>query len=230
MPEILDGTEQQLKSEALTVVQRARTIVVSDQASYDSACDLLLSTVIPFRKRWSDFWKPMTEAAWKAYKTVQIRFKEGDEPLEEAEKAIKKEIRRWDDEQQKIEAERQRRAQEEAEKAAEEERLRAAIVAEEAGATETEVSAIVDAPVAVVAEPVAPAYQRTSGISKRENWKCKVNDLHALVKAAAKDKSLMAYLQPDQRALDARAKADRQTLNLPGCVAYNDAVISARGR
>lgn len=229
MPEIVEQ-EQELKQEALTIVQRATLVKITDQPSYDSACDLLQKEIIPFRKRWQEYWKPLTGAAWDAYKKIQAKFKEGDDPAEMAERAVKTEIRKWDDEQVRIEQERQRKAQEEAEKAAEEMRLRAAIVAEEAGASETEVSAIVDAPVAVVAEPVAPSYQRTSGISKRENWKCKVNDLHALVKAAAKDKNLLAYLEPNQRALDARAKADRQTLNLPGCVAWNDAIVSARGK
>jgi colicin import membrane protein len=230
MPEVVEREEQLLKQEALSVMERARTVKITDQPTYDAATDLLLKEIIPFRRKWADYWKPLTGAAWDAYKKIQAKFKEGDEPAEAAERQVKSEIRRWDDEQIRIEQERQRKAQEAAEKQAEEERLRAAIVAEEAGASETEVSAIVDAPVAVVAEPVAPAYQRTSGISRRENWKAKVTDLHALVKAAAKDKSLLAYLEPNERALNNRAKADRQTLNIPGVVPYDDAVVSARSR
>jgi hypothetical protein len=227
---IVDEQQEQLTQEALTVVQRAALVKITDQASYDGATKLLLEEIIPFRKKWADYWKPLTGAAWDAYKKIQAKFKERDEPAEAAEHAVKKEIRRWDDEQIRIEQERQRAAQEALEKAAEEERLRAAIVAEQSGATETEVSAIVDAPVAVVAEPVASAYQRTSGISRRSNWKAKVTDLHALVKAAAKDKNLLAYLEANQTALNNRAKADQKTLNIPGVVPYDDAIVSARGR
>lgn len=232
MPEIVEivPQEQELKQQALTVIERAKLVKISDQPSYDAATSLLLDEIIPFRRKWADYWKPLTGAAWDAYKKIQAKFKEGDAPAEAAEMQVKAEIRRWDDEQIRIEQERQRKAQQEAEKTAEEERLRAAIVAEEAGATEAEVSAIVDTPVAVVAERVTPAYERTSGISRRENWKAKVTDLHALVKAAAKDKSLLAYLQANESALNARAKADRQTLNIPGVVPYNDAVISGRAR
>jgi len=230
MAEEIQKAEQELKAQSLTILQRAQIVKITDQESYDGATTLLLEEIVPIRKKWADYWKPLTGAAWDAYKKIQIKFKEGDEPLEAAEHSVKRAIRAWDDEQIRLEQERQRKAQEEAEKQAEEERLRAAIVAEQSGATETEVSAIVDAPVVVVAEPVAPSYQRTSGISRRSNWKAKVTDLHALVKAAAKDKNLLAYLEANQTALNNRAKADQKTLNIPGVVAYDDAIVSARGR
>lgn len=229
MPETV-AQEQELKQEALTVVQRAALVKITDQASYDSACDLLQKEIIPFRKKWAEYWNPVKASAWGAYKAIMAKIGEMDEPAERAERAVKAEIRKWDDEQIRLEQERQRKAQEEAEKAAEEERLRAAIVAEDSGATAEEVSAIVDTPMAVVAEPVAPTYQRSSGMSRRSNWKARVTDLHALVKAAAKDKSLLAYLEPNQVALNNRAKADQKTLNIPGVVAYDDAVMAARGR
>lgn len=229
MPEVIEQ-EKELKQEALTIVQRASLVKITDQASYDSACDLLQKEIVPFRRKWAAYWEPVKSSAWGAYKAIMAKIQDMDEPAERAERAVKAEIRKWNDEQTRIEQERQRKAQEEAEKAAEEERLRAAIVAEESGASEAEVSQIVNTPVAVVAEPVAPVYQRTKGISTRENWKAKVTDLHALVKAAAKDKSLLAYLEPNQTALNNRAKADRQTLNIPGVVPFNDAVVSARGR
>lgn len=232
MPELSeqDAKQEALNQEAITLVQRATLVKITDQPSYDDACRLLQEQIIPFRKKWKAYWEPLTGAAWDAYKKLKDRFNERDQPAEMAERAVKAEIRKWDDEQIRIEQERQRKAQEAAEKEAEEERLRAAIVAEEAGATESEVQAIVDTPVAVVAAPVEPTYQRTSGISRRANWKAKVTDLHALVKAAAKDKNLIAYLEPNQTALNNRAKADQKTLNIPGVVAYDDAVVSARGR
>ena len=229
MPEVIEQ-ENELKQQALTVVERAKLVRITDQPSYDSATDLLLNEIVPFRRKWADYWKPLTGAAWDAYKKIQAKFKEGDDPAEIAERAVKAEIRKWDDTQEKIRQEQQRLAQEAAEREAEEERLRAAIVAEEAGATESEVAAIVDTPLAVVAEPVAPTYQRASGISKRENWKAKVTNFHDLVKAAAKDKSLLAYLQVNESALNSRAKADKSTLAIPGVIAYNDSIVSARGK
>ena len=226
----MDGQEQELKLQGLTVVERARLVKIQDQQSYDDAARFLLESIIPFRKKWAAYWEPVKASAYRTYKEIQKKFAEGDDSAALAEKTVKAEIRRWDDLQMLIEQERQRLAQEAAETRAEEERLRAAIVAEQAGATEEEVSRIVDTSLAVVAEPVEPAYVRTSGISRRENWKARVTDFHALVKAAAKDKSLLPYLQVNESALNARAKADRSTLNIPGVIAYQEAVLAARGR
>ncbi len=229
MPEVIEQ-EVELKQEALTVIQRAQLVKITDQPSYDSATSLLLDEIIPWRKKWAAYWNPITTTAYTVWKGLKEKFNEGDAPAEAAERQVKQEIRRWDDEQERIRQELQRKAQAEAEREAEEERLRAAIVAEESGASEQEIATIVDAPVAVVAAPVQATYAKVSGISKRDNWKAKVTDLHALVKAAAKDKSLLPYLLPNDQALNARAKADKQTLNLPGVVAYNDSVISGRSR
>jgi nicotinamide mononucleotide adenylyltransferase len=222
--------EEQLRNESMTLADYAIAIQIKDQASYDAACTYLQQVVIPFRKRWESYWAPLKSASWKAYKAIQEKFAEGDTAAASAERTIKTEIRKWDDAQQKIEQERQRQAQLEAERAAEEERVQAAIYAEESGASDEEVEAIISAPVAVVAAPVDPAYQRASGVSQRPNWKAKVTDLHALVKAAAKDRSLLHYLEANMTALNARARADRSTMNLPGVVAWNDAVVSARSR
>lgn len=222
--------EQELQQEALTIVQRAALVKIKDQESYDFACGLLQKDIIPFRKKWAEYWAPIKNAAWGSYKQIMAKIQQYDEPAEKAERIVKDEIRRWDDEQDRIRADQQRKAQEEAEKAAEEERLHAAIVAEESGATQAEVSAIFETPMAVVAPPVVPTYTKSAGISKRSNWKAKVTDLHALVKAAAKDKSLMAYLEPNQTALNNRAKADQKTMNIPGVIPYDDAVVAARGK
>jgi hypothetical protein len=229
MPEVVTQ-EQELKQQALTVIERAKIVKIQDQPSYDAATSLLLNEIIPFRKRWKEYWEALRIPAYAAYQGILNKFNEGDKPAEAAERTVKSEIRRWDDEQERIRQELQRKAQEEADRQAEEERLQAAIVAEEAGASEQEVSEIVEAPVVAVAPPVQATYAKATGISGRDNWKAKVTDLHALVKAAAKDKSLLPYLEANESALNARAKADKQTLNIPGVVAWNDKIISGRAR
>ena len=56
-----------------------------------------------------------------------------------------------------------------------------------------------------------------------------MTDLHALVKAAAKDKSI-GLPSGNDSALNKRANAGKETLNMPGVVAWKDSVISGRGR
>jgi hypothetical protein len=230
MPDTLTTTEQEIKQEALTVVEQAKIVKITDQESYDHACTLLLEQIKPFRKRWLEYWAAVKNPAWAAYQAIQKKFTEGDKPLEEAERQVKQEINRWDQEQEKIRQEQQRKAEEDARRAEEEERLRLATMAEESGATAEEVNAIVDTPVTAVAPPVAPTYQKASGIGTRENWKAKVTDLKKLCAAIAKGTVPITYVLPNESVLNARAKADKSTLNIPGVVAYNEPIVSGRMR
>jgi hypothetical protein len=227
---ITETTEQDIKQEALTVVERAKIVKITDQETYDNACTLLLEQIKPFRKRWLEYWSAVKNPAWAAYQAIQKKFTEGDKPLEEAERQVKDEIRRWDAEQEKIRQEKQREAEEAARQAEEEERLRIATMAEESGATAEEVNAIVDTPVTAVAPPVAPTYQKASGIGTRENWKARVTDIKKLCAAIAKGTVPPTYVLPNESVLNARAKADRGTMNIPGVVPYNEPIISGRSR
>lgn len=227
---LVESEEVELKHEALTIVEQAKLCQIVDQPSYDSAAKLLLDAIIPFRKRWENYWKPLKEAAWSAHKGIMDKFNEGDKPAEAAERTVKAEIRRWDDQQARIQQELQRKAQEEAEAREREERLKAAVLAEQSGATAEEVDAIVESPVAVVAAPVERTYERSAGISGRDNWKCRVTDVKALCKAIAAGKVPVNYIIPNESVLNARAKADRETLNIPGCVPYNERIIAGRSR
>ena len=230
MPDTLTTNEQEIKQEALTIVEQSKLIKITDQPSYDNACSLLLDQIKPFRKRWAEYWDEVKKPAYAAYKAILDKFNEGDKPLENAERQVKAEIVKWDAEQERIRQELQRKAEEEARKAEEEERLRVATLAEESGATDEEVNAIVNAPITAVAPPVEPTYFKVSGVSTRENWKARVVDIKKLCAAVAKGQVPPTYVLANDSVLNARAKADKGTLNIPGVVAYNDPIVSGRSR
>jgi hypothetical protein len=194
-----------------------------------------LERILPFRKKWEAYWHG-TDAvpgpiklAYRSYKALLEKFNDGDKPAEEAERVVKASIRNWDQEQERLRQAAQRKAQEEAGRLAKEEQLKAAIAAEQSGASKEEVDDIFSAPVAVVAAPVAPTYQRAAGISKmRDNWSAEVTDITKLVKAVAAGKVSYEYILPNQVALNARAKADKSTMQIPGVVARNVPVIAGR--
>jgi hypothetical protein len=237
MPEVIAEQEQELAQQALTIVERAKAVVVRDEPSYHAACALLLDNIKPFRDKWKAYWYGSDavpgpiKLAHRSYKSLLDKFNAADGPAELAEKTVKAATIKWEQDQEKIRQELQRKAQEQADREAEEERLRAAIVAEDAGASEEEVQAITEAPVMAVAAPVAPTFTRAAGMSKpRDNYKCVVKDIRKLCAAVAKGTVPATYVLPHQVALDARARADRETLNIPGCVPFNDPVASARRR
>jgi hypothetical protein len=227
---VIENEEVELKHEALTIIEQAKIIRIVDQPSYDNAAKLLLEGIIPFRKKWLAYWNPLRESAYSSYKGILDKFNEADKLAEQAERQVKAAIRAWDEDQERIRQELQRKAQEEAERKEQEERLAAAVIAEESGASEQQVEQIISAPVQAVAAPVEPTYAKASGVSGRDNWKAKVIDFKMLVKAVASGKVPIEYLQANEAALNARAKADKQTLSIPGVVAFNERIISGRGR
>lgn len=226
--EVVVEQEKELKQEALTITQQAALIKITDQPSYDCATSLLLEQIVPFRKKWDEYWSPLRKAAWDAHKAVMAKFNQGDEPAAQAERVVKAEIARWDQAQERIRQEAQRKAQEEAEKAEREARLDAAVVAEQAGASEEQIEEIVSAPIAVVAAPVAPTYAKTSGVSVRESWHCNVVNIKQLCAAVAKGQISVEYVQPNTSALNARARADKGTMRIPGCVAVKESIVAGR--
>jgi hypothetical protein len=220
--------EEVLKSEALTIVEQAKIVRIIDQPSYESACSLLLDQIKPLRKRWAEYWDQPKTMAYQAYKSILGKFQEGDEPLAKAEAQVKGAIGVWDAEQERKRQELQRQAEKEAREQEERARLTAAEMAEESGATNEEVEAIVNTPVAVIAKPVEPTYQKASGVSTRENWSARVTDIKALCLAVAKGKAPVSYVEANMTALNARARADRGTLAVPGVVAVNNPIVSGR--
>lgn len=230
MTDTLTTNEAEIKQEALTIVEQSKIIKISDQPSYDYACSLLTEQIKPFRKKWKAYWDTVKNPAYAAYQAILTKFNEGDKPLEEAERQVKAEIIRWDAEQQRIREELQRQAEQKAREEEEEERLRIATLAEDSGATAEEVDAIVDTPSIVVAPPIPVTYQKASGISTRDNWKVRVTDLKKLCAAIGKGTVPVTYVLPNESVLNARAKADQNTLNIPGCVPFNDKIVSGRSK
>lgn len=226
---VIESQEKELQHEALTIVESAKAIVIHDQESYDDASKLLLEVIMPFRKRWLSYWSPLRETAYSSYKKILDKFNEGDKPAEQAEKHVKQAIRDWDSEQARIQQERQREAQRKAEADEAARRLEESVFAEESGAVE-EAEAIMSAPSTAVAAPVEPTYQRAAGVSSRENWKARVTDMKALCKAIAKGDVPDTYVEANMSTLNARAKADKQTLKIPGVQAYNEPIIAGRSR
>ena len=226
----MTDTEQGLKEQALTVIEQAAMVKITDQPTYNSASSLLLEQIIPFRKRWAEYWEPLKKAAWEAHRSVVAKFNEGDQPAERAEKMVKEEIRKWDEIKERERQELQRKAQEEAERLEQEERLKAAVAAEQAGAMPDEFEEMLNAPIVAVAAPVAPTYEKASGVSVRENWVAVVTDIKKLCLAVAKGQVSAEYVLPNQKALNARARADKRTMNIPGCVAKNEPIVSGRTR
>lgn len=226
--------EQELRTE-LAKVEQTAAITITNQETYDRAANALLA-VKSWRKSWKSYWYgsednpgPITLAN-RSWKSLLNKFGERDEPAEKLEKSLGRQILSWDDAQRRLQEERQREAQRKAEADEEARRAQLAFELEESGAAEEEIESLMQAPVVAVAEPVEPTYQKAQGVSRRENWKARVTDLKKLCKAIGAGKVPVEYVEPNMTALNARAKADKSTLDLPGVEAYDEPVIAGRSR
>jgi len=211
----------------MTWPERARRTNVTDQVTYDLATEDLV-VMAQLEKRIIEHHKPIKDAAFKAHKVAVAAERRLLDPLEEARKIYSPKIIAWDQEQERIRAEAQRKADEEAERLEQEARIQAAVDAEAQGATVAEQEVILQTPI-VQARPVVPAtYQKSSAVTPRKNWKARVKDFKALVKAVAEGKASINLLQPNDAALNAKAKAEEDTMSLPGVEAYNDVGLTRR--
>ena len=93
--------------------------------------------------------------------------------------------------------------------------------AEEAHALR-ETAELVTAPRAAVAPPVV------TGVSVRSNWTAECTDLAALVAYIAEHDEYLNLLQPNQQALTALAKAQKDKLSLPGVRAFDRGGVAIR--
>jgi hypothetical protein len=222
--------EVALKEQAITVIQRALMVRITDQESYTAACAILTQEIKPFRKRWAEFWDEIKKPMRQAVNAVQDKFNTGDRPLEQAESFIKSEIRRWDAEQERVRQERQRQAQEEAEAKARQELLELVAIAKDAGAPERQVQEMAATKERVFAPAVQPTYTKAAGVGGRDNWKCRVLDIKALCVAVASGTCPTSYVIGNESVLNSVAKSEHDNLSIPGCEPYNERVISGRSR
>lgn len=211
----------EVTTQALAWPERARTLRIVDAGSYCFGGDMLLGIKDllkqidakhdPNIKRWHDGHK------------AAIADKRADaDPLIEAETIVKKALRAYDDEQERVRREAERLAQEQARKDAEARALaEAAAMEREAAATgdealRAEAHEIIAAPIVVPVVSVAKATPKVSGIAYTETWSAEVTDLGALIRYVAAHPEFAPLLTPNMTALNQQARSLKSLLRIPG--------------
>ena len=220
---------EEAEREALSWPERARSITITNQQTYSIAATLLID-ISGLAKRIQDHHKPIKDAAYAAHKTAVAAEKRLLDPLDEARAILRRGIGTWEADQERVRLELERKAQEEARKQEEEMRLALATQAEDIGADPSTVDEILSTPLGTAPPPVAPTFQRVSGVSSSQRWHAQVIDLKALIRAVADGKASTEFLEPSMVALNALARAMKSTLNVPGVRAVAEPTVSARTR
>jgi len=208
---------QELEQRTHTMLQRAQALVIVDQASYDAAVELA-KAVKDLRAEAEAHHRPVIQAALEAHRRALEAFRRIDEPLRAAEAELKRRLAAWTAEQERLRLEAERRAREEAERQAAEELEAQIEQLENAGAPPEVIHAVIrqaeSAP--VIAPRVAPQYERAQGIAARKTYRAHVVSLIELIRWVAQNPTHETLLQPNQSALNAIARAQRENLRIPG--------------
>jgi hypothetical protein len=242
-----------LEQQALTWPERAAAIKIIDQESYSLAGSMIedINTLIKGISAEKD---PLCKSAHDTWKRMVADRKRYLDPPEEAQKLLRlgckqferhqemllqEEQRRVDAERQRLEAEdRERRlAEAKAAQAVEAARIAEIRAREEAErlATATTfedldtpvfavpelppVEAFIAPPAPIAATIAAPTFDRTKGLGIRTTWECRVTSVRQLAKAVADGTVPESYMTPNNVALNARARSDKNEMRIPGCVA-----------
>lgn len=255
--ELKDLTEQIKEETAIMKVSRqavglcdqVTALIVCDQKSYTSATDLY-KALIAMEKEIEETHKKVIENWYKKHKEAVADRDKDLKPVVAAKILVKSKAADYQDEQERIRREAERKAQEEARRIAEEqariareaaeaerkrlaaieeeERLRLAAEAEASGATQEQVTEILDAPMPIpepevfIPEPVivptvAPTYEKAAGFSVRWKYSARVVNITELIKAASTNSYLAGYLQVNEGAVNALARSQKDAFRLPGC-------------
>jgi hypothetical protein len=225
--EILSPEAAPLGQEANTHLALAAAVTITDAESYTRAAEER-KALRAFDKRVEEFFKPMREAAHKAWKAVCAQEDVVRKPLVPALRTYDGKLAAWDDEQKRVQREEEAKRLAAARQAEENSRLAQAASLEDAGEDEM-ASAVLDAPVVPFAAPrPAPAVPKVEGLSYRTTYKAVVFDVAALIQHVAAHPELVNLLTPNTAALNSMARAQRQAFALPGVRVVEEKTLAQR--
>jgi hypothetical protein len=209
-----------VESKALSVVERAVAVKVTDPNSYIIAGEMW-KHLAEMEKEAKAALDPVVEAAFRSHKEAVALRTRILAPITEAKTYTKGQMEAWDAEQERIRLAEERRLAAEAKRAEEEARLSEAVELEQAGQKE-EAEAVLAEPIVapvVIVERAVPKV--AGGPSYRTIWDAQVVDLMALVKAVASGTVSINALKADEVFLRRQAQSLKETFKVPGCKAYS---------
>lgn len=218
--------EQALTLDAQQALDLARSMVIDCPPMLDLAA-AELREVKRKAKALEEQRMELTRPLDATKKGIMDLFRAPLDYLTQAEAAIKRAIATY---QHKIEDERRAEAAKAAEAARKEaEKLAAqAARAEAAGRMERAAELSARAEAATMATPLVTAAPKAAGVSMRKVYRAQVTDKVELLRFVLSTPMFMNLITVDESALNALAKAQKESFQLPGCKLVVEDVVAAR--
>jgi hypothetical protein len=216
----------ELEVRALAWPDRARAIVIADDATFVSAGDLL-GEIKSLRKEIDATFDPIISKQYEAHREAIGQKKRHETPLIDAEAIIKRSLGTYREEQERERREEQARLQEEARRREEDVLLAAALEAERDGDAAA-AEEIISTPVAPPPVSVAPPTPKVAGVQFREVWTFGVMSLAGLVKHVAAHPEDINLLTPNMPAIRQLVNSRKSACRIPGVKVWVEQQVAAR--
>ena len=218
---------QAVEQTALTWPQRAGTLTVADQTTYDEATTWL-KQIAAVEKDIRAHYKPLKEAAQDSHKKLVAAEKQFLDPLTQAKGIINQAVTKYSIEQERKRRELENKARAEQRANEEANRIKVAIEADQNGAAPAVVDAILDTVPKLSTITQGDTYRKAEGVSIRTNWRAQVNNMKTLCAAVAEGKVSLEAVEPNQTWLNAEARKYHEALSIPGVVAVDESTTVVR--
>ena len=218
---------EQVEQQGLVLVQQAEEITVLDTASFQEAGGFLRQ-IATYLKRVGEVFDPIVDAAHRAHKIAVEQRKKMLEPAQVAERIVKGQMAVYEQTERERVAREQRERDAERRRLEDEARLAVAASLEAQGKPEAAQAALT-APVTMpVFTPPVQAVPKAEGVSFRDQWKARVVDPVALIKAVANGEAPANLVIADQQALNKLAVALKGEMRVPGVESFCDRISSVK--
>lgn len=215
----LTDTAQQVMTQAEQALEKAQAMTVTDDEQYSVAGNLI-ADMKRHKTKLETERKELKAPILEAGKTIDRKFRPHLDNIDKAIKAANGKMTAYYREQE----ERRRKAEAEAAEKARKERERLEKRAEQAEAKGREEKAdLLREQAGSVTAPVSESAPRqTQETTIVETWHAEVFDKLSLIEAVAAGKASMEYLDVNMPALHARARAEKDTFQVPGVRAVKE--------
>lgn len=222
-------TDPQLQTEALTTIERATSLTVTNIETRALAAELGRG-IAGLAKRAQEWFEPMKKAAAAAHKAICTKENEVLEPLERAKRYLSSQIGTYDQQQEQARRAEERRLQEEArvqaqaeaDRIAQETAITDAIALEAQGDTKSAAAVLanpVPQPVYVPPVVIPRAVPKSAGVSSVETWKFRITNVDLIPRE---------YMTPDEKGIAGVVKSMRNKTNIPGIEVYPEGAARFR--
>jgi hypothetical protein len=197
----------------LTILGQAKAITITNQEQAMAAGDFLKG-IKALKKRIEEKLAPLVKAAYGSWKKQVAFRKEHDDPLDQAEAAVKYKMNVYLAEQERLRRVEEQARQLEAQKAAEAQAEQDALLLEATGDAEA-AEAVRAEPVVATVVVLAPV-AKPQDIATQSVWKFRIIN-KALIPTE--------YLEPNLVAIGGAVRAMKAACNIPGIQAYSEQIV-----